>query len=117
MSSEQYCKELSRVVALPAIYEGSLIGFAHRVRVCIESEQKKLSPDNAIISVLCDAARIGYEYGECAQGNKVLAQQLPTQPVISLALEFMQCRPCGSFNVHTVQDFVKWLQEKQQVSA
>lgn len=79
VSSEQYCNELSGVVALPDRCKCSLMEYANRIRVAVLSEQSKINPDNSLISLLCDAARIGYEYGECAQGNLELAQQYLTQ--------------------------------------
>jgi hypothetical protein len=40
---------------------GSLINFAHRIRQCIETESQKISPDNKLIALLADAARLGWE--------------------------------------------------------
>lgn len=79
MSSKQYCEILSGIVALPSICECSLNDFAKRLRTTIKSELRNIHPDNALISLLCDAARIGYEYGECAQKSIKLPQQQLTQ--------------------------------------
>lgn len=42
----------------------SLAEFKHRCNVLIDDEQRKLSPDNALISVLCDAIRLTRENGQ-----------------------------------------------------
>ena len=59
-----YVEELSGIVALPDVMNGSLLTFARRIRVTIEREQAKLNPDNALIALLCDAARLGWEFLE-----------------------------------------------------
>ena len=38
--------------------------FEHRCRVAIREESEKLSPDNALISLLCDGVRLAREYSE-----------------------------------------------------
>jgi hypothetical protein len=59
-----YISELAGVVALPQAMSGTLMGFARRVRVLLEEEQRKPNPDNALIGLLCDAGRLGYEFLE-----------------------------------------------------
>jgi indole-3-glycerol phosphate synthase len=36
--------------------------FERRCRLALKAEQEKISPDNALIAVLCDAVRIAREY-------------------------------------------------------
>jgi len=48
-------------VALPDRMQCSLADFAHRIAVTIDREQQKPLPDNALIALLCDAARLGWE--------------------------------------------------------
>lgn len=66
----KYIEILSGIVALPDWMDCSLTDFARRIRVSIEQEQAKLNPDNALISVLCDAARLGWEHIALAQVKK-----------------------------------------------
>ena len=48
----------------------SIEDFSNRCEVLIEEEQNKLSPDNALIAVLCDAIRLGRrEYVEYVQSS------------------------------------------------
>jgi hypothetical protein len=61
MEGQKYIDELAGVVALPCLMECSLIDFAHRIRIQIENELEKISPDNALIALLSDAARLGWE--------------------------------------------------------
>jgi len=58
---EGYIEILQGVVALPCLMDDNLANFAHRIKVTIEEEQLKPLPDNALIALLCDAARVGYE--------------------------------------------------------
>ncbi len=55
-----YERELKGVLT-PGFMEDSLVGFAQRIRVRVEEEQEKIAPDNALIGLLCDAARVGRE--------------------------------------------------------
>jgi hypothetical protein len=61
MEGQKYIDELAGVVALPDRMDCSLLDFARRIRVQIESEQSKINPDNALIGLLADAARLGWE--------------------------------------------------------
>jgi hypothetical protein len=58
--SESYADILSGVVAL-GYMNRSLADFARSIRVHIEKELKKPNPDTALIALLCDAARVGWE--------------------------------------------------------
>jgi hypothetical protein len=58
MSSES----VEATVSVAGRFEWSLAEFYHRSLVCIEAEQQKPLPDNALISVLCNAVRLGREY-------------------------------------------------------
>lgn len=60
---DSYQKILSGIVAL-GYMDWSLNDFARAVKVCIETEQAKFAPDNALIATLCDAARVGWELCE-----------------------------------------------------
>jgi len=42
----------------------TLLDFAKAVRLSLEKEQQKLNPDNQLINTLCNAARIGWEFGK-----------------------------------------------------
>ena len=61
MEGQKYIDELAGVVALPCLMDCSLLDFARRIRIQIEDELKKISPDNALIALLSDAARLGWE--------------------------------------------------------
>ena len=66
MKGQRYLDELAAVVALPCLMNCSLIDFARRIRVQIESELAKINPDNSLIALLADAARLGWEQIEQA---------------------------------------------------
>lgn len=57
-----YRAELAGLVALPDLMQCSLGDFARRLAVAIREEQAKPNPDNALIALLCDAARLGDEH-------------------------------------------------------
>jgi len=59
---EEYRRELDGIVPLPGRMEKTILTFARSVRVHIEAEQRKPNPDNALIALLCDAARLGDEH-------------------------------------------------------
>lgn len=57
-----YEEILAGKVALPDRMECTLAEFAHRLALAIDREQHKPSPDNALIALLCDAGRLGWEH-------------------------------------------------------
>jgi len=59
---DRYVEELAGLVALPDILPCSLLEHATHIAACIRAEQAKPLPDNTLITTLCDAARLGYEY-------------------------------------------------------
>lgn len=59
--ASSYRTALAGVVALPALMECSLADFGRRLAVTIREEQEEPLPDNALLAVLCDAARLGDE--------------------------------------------------------
>jgi hypothetical protein len=61
MKGQEYIDELAGVVALPDHMPGSLMDFARRIRVYIGVESQKVAPDNGLIALLADAARLGWE--------------------------------------------------------
>lgn len=61
MKSNDYQNELSGFVALPNRMQYSLVEFARRIKRYIKLEQEKITPDNALISLLCNAAWLGWE--------------------------------------------------------
>ena len=63
----KYDEILSGVVALPDRMDCSLNDLARRIRFYIEQEQRKINPDNGLIAVLCDAARMGWEFADSAR--------------------------------------------------
>ena len=60
--SKEYIKALQGVVALPCMMSGTITELAVGIRVLLEDEQKKANPDNHMIHLLCESARMGYEY-------------------------------------------------------
>ncbi len=62
---ETYKEALGGMVALHPMNR-SLVDFARAIRVVLEDEQRKPMPDNAVIALLCDAARLGWEQIEWA---------------------------------------------------
>lgn len=67
MSGDKYIQELAGIVALPDRMDRTLLDYARAIRVCLETEQRKINPDNALIATLCDAARVGWEYINLAE--------------------------------------------------
>ena len=63
MPPDSYQKILSGTVAL-GYMDRSLNDLARAIKLCIEVEQTKFNPDNALIATLCDAARVGWELCE-----------------------------------------------------
>ena len=61
MKGREYINELADVVTLPDHMSISLIDFARRIRVYIDIESNKVAPDNALIALLADAARLVWE--------------------------------------------------------
>ena len=58
-----YHEELAGLVMMgPQGMERSLLDYARAIRVTLQEEQEKASPDNALVALLCDAARLGAEY-------------------------------------------------------
>ena len=60
---DNYTKILSGIVVL-GYMDCSMLDYARAIRVCIESEQAKVNPDNALVATLCNAARCGWELCE-----------------------------------------------------
>ena len=69
--SDGYAKILSGIVAL-GYMDCSMIDYARAISTCIETEQRKFNPDNALIATLCDAARCGWELIEKTKVNEPL---------------------------------------------
>lgn len=64
-----YEEILAGRVALPDRMQCSLNVFARRLAAEIDRELSKASPDNALVSVLCDAARLGWEHIESTKAG------------------------------------------------
>ena len=79
---------LSGVVALPDLMDCSLNEFARRIRFYLEQEQRKISPDNGLIAILCDAARVGYELSSRSDYNRLEGSGV------------MACRDCPACEGH-----------------
>lgn len=47
----------------------SIADFVRGCEVCLAEEQQRLAPDNALISLLCDAVRLAREHARCQAGN------------------------------------------------
>lgn len=58
---EEYIAFFKGTVALPDLMHCSLEVFAMRCKALILEEQAKPLPNNALIDVLCNAIRLGYE--------------------------------------------------------
>ena len=60
------------MMALPEIggrrLEDTIANFEHRAKLCLQTEQERPNPDNALVAVLCDAVRLAREYADSAQG-------------------------------------------------
>lgn len=69
----RYEQILAGKVALPDRMQCSLNDFALRISITIDRELEKPFPDNALIALLCDAARLGWEQIEASkiQGSNV----------------------------------------------
>jgi len=62
-------KQLTPAIIGGRRIEGSLLNLKRAAKVCIANEQKKLSPDNALISVLCDTVRLVREQEDRMKEN------------------------------------------------
>ena len=80
MRGKEYIDELSGVVALPDHMPGSLMEFARRIKVYIDLELQKLSPDTGLVAVLADAARLGWEQIEWAHAPLDNAERAVKSP-------------------------------------
>lgn len=80
MKGQGYIDELAGIVALPCRMDCSLVDFARRIRVHIESELSKLNPDNSLVALLADAARLGWEQIEWANAPLDTADRLLNMP-------------------------------------
>ena len=69
--SDGYVKILSGKVAL-GYMDCSMVDYARALKTCIETEQRKFNPDNALIATLCNAARCGWELIEKMKVNEPL---------------------------------------------
>ena len=69
--SDGYVKILSGIVDL-GYMDCSMIDYARAIKTCIETEQRRFNPDNALIATLCDAARCGWELIEKTKVNEPL---------------------------------------------
>jgi len=88
-SDESYESILAGRVALPGRMECSLAEFARRITVTIDREMEKPLPDNALIALLCDAARLGWEQIEAYQ------RQLLKKASIEGRISYMHGAPDG----------------------
>ena len=65
IQAQPLMSEPPREEALPSVsgmLEGSLADHERSLLVKLMDEQAKINPDNSLISVLCDAVRVGREY-------------------------------------------------------
>lgn len=60
----------------------------------------------------CTGYSAGYDAALKEQGAQPLQTTNSQSDAIALALQFIRCHSQGSFNVYTVQDFIKWLQDQ-----
>ena len=65
----EYEEILKGVTAKLGYADCSMVEFAMAIRTCVESEMEKVNPDQAIIAILLNAARIGWELIE--KSNKI----------------------------------------------
>jgi hypothetical protein len=66
-----YEQELKGLVDLGPM-QHSMLFFARGIRVLIQEELEKPRPNNHLISILHDAARLGWEYSHIMEGSKSL---------------------------------------------
>lgn len=62
--------EVSGLVALPCLMDSSPVSLGRRMAAVLREEQEKISPDNHLIAVLCDAARLVDELLEIVRGRQ-----------------------------------------------
>lgn len=70
-----YEQILAGKVALPDRMQCSLSEFTHRIMVAIDTELQKPLPDNALIALLCDAARLGCEYLDAVTRERIIGNR------------------------------------------
>jgi len=95
MQGQPYIDELAGVVALPCTMDCSLINFGRRIRVHIESELSKVNPDNSLIALLADAARLGWEQIEWAHAPLEIKERVTYSQTTAQA-----CRPEEPASTH-----------------
>jgi hypothetical protein len=61
--NENY-RDVMAEICVPGYLDDSLLGFASRVAVLHKAESAKIAPDNAVLQVLEDALRVGWELAE-----------------------------------------------------
>lgn len=87
--SETYVEVLQGAVALPDYMQGNFLNFAARLKQHIQEEQHKINPDNGLIALLCDAARVGWEHLESVKVRNVPERAIKVQLHLALgALRF-----------------------------
>lgn len=62
----EYVDALAGFVPLPAYTKLTLMEFASQIKLLIQKEQEKINPDNEVIFILCEAAKLGWEQIEWA---------------------------------------------------
>lgn len=100
-----YIEELRSVVALPDYAQGSMLKHARAIRLLLEEEQAKPSPNNALIATLCDAARIGWELGEAATGQP---EYLKTVGELKAEVERLNVRVEAGYKLSTYAASITW---------
>ena len=67
----EYEKILKPVTAQLGYSDCSMIDYAQAIKTCVETEMEKINPDQALIALLINAARIGWELIEKSKVNEI----------------------------------------------
>jgi len=92
MRGQEYIDALAGTVALPDHMDCSLIQFARRLKVYIDREMRKISPDMALVALLCDSARLGWEQIDWAY-KEINAPSQSTKPGVGNEIKLSVCLP------------------------
>ncbi len=91
---EKYIKELEGTIHLPDRMRRSLLDFARGIRVLVDEERQKQNPDDSLITILCEAGRLGYRYladlqSQSEQIAKEIVDAIPEQDIKDFSKTFV----------------------------
>ena len=67
----KYEEILKHVTSQLGYADCSMLDYATAIRACIETEMEKINPDQALIALLINAARVGWELIEKSKVNEI----------------------------------------------